>query len=478
MARNDCNRQIYSLTPPGFRWPQFVDFEGNLVTRTAGNLPLICWPDGSWCGPANTYMRELLEKGLSRKNRGGSLSVAAAHLTHLIRYCWHTRTDFIDLTDNQFYDFVHALIAEKDTRDPSRARRQTNTTIEIGKTCLAFLDSVGRQCGDLSFLGSEGRIRAYIREYRISIRRGGRGKTVKTVRGWHHPAIPHPAATKRRMPIGSDSIEKLRDAVKKISTNSHQRKRRHVLLKLLEITGARRAEIASITTKDVEDALAMELPMLRIPTLKKRTEEYRYVPIRIPDLKFIKEYIDVERNSVILRKLKSKPDHGIILLNDRTGDALRPNTLTQEIRCLAKSAGIVLKACPHMFRHRFITKVFVALIEQHELENKDDLRHLLIDGESIKTKVTEWTGHADFNSLDRYINLAFEEVERFKKTYDVVQTTMAIDSFIGTLEADIAAVEANEQGSLERARQHLIEFRRDLAKPNQSDKRSTDKTDI
>jgi integrase len=95
---------------------------------------------------------------------------------------------------------------------------------------------------------------------------------------------------------------------------------------------------------------------------------------------------------------------------------------------LAKAAGIDEKAHAHMFRHRFITKLFVALIEQHTVENVDDFRRALLDTESMKQKIQQWTGHTSTASLEIYINLAFEEVANFKKTYDAVTLARVIDS--------------------------------------------------
>ncbi|MCX7112744.1 MAG: hypothetical protein NTX45_22005 [Proteobacteria bacterium] len=53
----------------------------------------------------------------------------------------------------------------------------------------------------------------------------------------------------------------------------------------------------------------------------------------------------------------------------------------------------------------------------------------MLDTETIKQKIQQWTGHANLSSLDVYINLAFEEAANFKKTYDVVSLRRAVDSF-------------------------------------------------
>lgn len=99
-----------------------------------------------------------------------------------------------------------------------------------------------------------------------------------------------------------------------------------------------------------------------------------------------------------------------------------------------------------MFRHRFITKLFVALIEQHDIQNKDDFRRALLDVEAMKQKVQQWTGHTSPASLEIYTNLAFEEVANFKRTYDAVTLSRVVDSV--RHQADLIRDEINSGASL------------------------------
>ncbi|MEW5965797.1 MAG: site-specific integrase [Thermodesulfobacteriota bacterium] len=446
MSEKPRKRQLYTLSEQCFAAPSFVDHAGRLHSRPASDLPLMIWPDGSWCSPANTFMRELFEKGLSRRNRGGSLAVAAANLTHLLRYCWGRRTDPRDLTDNQFREFISRLIEEPRSKQPDQKTRDANSVITIGRTCMQFLDSVGRHMGDNTLIGPDGRIRAQVKQHQVKIAGRGPGHSTKTIHYWDHPALPKPNTKRKRPPIPTAAIEDMRKAVAAISTTSHLRMRRHTTLKLLEITGARRGEIAGITVESVQNASRMEIPMLLVPTLKKRGGQamYRYLPISRADIAFILQYAEIHRRPIIRRKLKGKSDHGILLVNGVTGGPLQPNSITQEIRQLAQAAKIKGKACPHMFRHRFLTKLFVALIEQHNIENTDQFRRLLIDGEELKQKVAEWSGHSSLESLDHYIDLAFDEVGNYKRVYHLVSTGLAIDSFIGTIQAEMDALENGE----------------------------------
>lgn len=80
-----------------------------------------------------------------------------------------------------------------------------------------------------------------------------------------------------------------------------------------------------------------------------------------------------------------------------------------------------------------LTKLFVALIEQHEYENGDDFRRALLDGETLKRKVQEYTGHTSISSLEPYIHLAFEEAAKFGTTLDLIKAKLAVESLQSNL---------------------------------------------
>lgn len=471
-------RQLYVLSSRRFESPDFVDETGALITRPGGDIPLIFWPNGRWCAPANTFMRELFERGLSRRNRGGSLAIAASHISHLIRYCWDRRKYFDALTDNDFRAFVGLLLSEAHFRRPGQKARSPDSVIRIGRSCLQFLDCFARQCDSRHLLGADGQIRAELKEYQIRLPgRGASRSRTKTVHYWYHPAFPEPSALKRRGPISTANIERIREGIGAHSKTPHQRMRRHTTIKLLEITGSRRGEVALITVASVIQASRMEVPMLRVPTLKKRADDppYRYVPVSRSDIAFILQYVDVYRRAIVRRKLKGIPDHGVLLVSGTTGEPYSPTSITKEIRRIARLAGIGEKACPHMFRHRFITKLFVALIEQHAAENPDQFRRMLLDGEALKCKVMEWTGQANVETLDRYIDLAFDEVANYKRMYDLVSASVALDSFRGSFQAIAQALSSGESPAqvVERALALISAMERDLQSRKRSESEET-----
>lgn len=215
------------------------------------------------------------------------------------------------------------------------------------------------------------------------------------------------------------------------------------MIKLFEMTGGRRGEVARVTVREVREAAKMEHPLLRIPTLKTRRKDDRLVPVYAHDLRLILEYIDVNRAQIVRDTVGSARDGGTVLIGETSGEALDVETITREMAILANHAGLRRKACPHMFRHRFITKIFVSLIEAHRFTNTDEFRRALLDGEAIKRKVLEWTGHRSVASLEPYIHLAFDEFANLKSTYARMSTRLVIESFASTVEQTLLELKSS-----------------------------------
>lgn len=425
--------KLYRLTEATFSLPFYVDEKRIPRTTAAQDIPMLTWPNGAWCLPANVYMLELYHRGLSRKNRGGTLLAYATNISHLIRFCFNNKIDFIDLTDNQFSLFIKTLTGESSKDNPERRARDANSVIAIGRNSLDFLTCVGKLFNDDSFVGPTGRIVIDKREASIHLsgRPKGRDKLIRIY--LHHHSFPTPDPKKKRLPISAANIRKLYDAAESASKTMYQRKRRYVMLKLLEITGGRRSEVAALTTESVRQASLMAEPMLMLLTAKRPTESYRYIPVARHDIEFLLEFIDINRRRVIRTTCSLEKDDGFVLVSETTGHRIRPNTITQEIRILAQHATIDVKTCPHMFRHAFITNVFVALIEQHHFENPDGFRMAILDTEGIKQEVLEWTGHSDIRSLEPYIHIAFAKIANFEKTLNSVKLGLLVDSLRTTI---------------------------------------------
>lgn len=425
--------KLYQITDTDFKAYSHTIQNGRVQTSPADNIPMMRWPDGRWCWLANVYMHELYQRGLSRKNNGGTLLTYAANISPLIRFCYNNQVDFIDLTDNKFTFFIKTLQGKRRIKDPEVLSRDANSVIAIGSTCLDFLACVGRFYDEDEFIGLKGRIIAHQKEYVIKGEGLKKGRVVRKY--WHHRAFPTADPKKKRLPISTENIKKLREAVLPLSNDSYVRKRRYTMLTLLEITGARRYEVAKATVDSVRKAALMPQPMLKLITVKRHggRDVTRFLPISNHDVRVLLEFIDKNRQIIIKKTCGFANDDGYLLVSETTGKGLKPNTITQEISLLRKEAGIKEKACPHMFRHRFITKMFVALIERHEFENVDDFRRALLDTETMKQQLQEWTGHVNISSLDVYLHLAFEEAAHYKKTYSAISAKRVVESLSSSL---------------------------------------------
>lgn len=423
--------KLYHNTSAGFALPLYVGPTRTVATEPADDIPMLEWPDGRWCFEANIYMLSLYRRGLSRRNRGGTLHTYATNISHLLRYCFANNIELIDLTDNQFTFFIKSLQGERRDRDPNCYARDANSVIAIGRNCLDFLTCVSRLHNDDDLIGQNGRIRTEEKSFEIPFRGALRGKGKIRRRYWHHRAFPTPDPQIKRFPVGADAIQRLREAVLPMGGSLYMRKRRYVMLMLLEITGGRRSEVVNLTVESVREAAGMEYPMLKLITVKRkgRREDHRLIPIARHDVLLLLEFIDKNRRYVVRTTCGLDHDDGYVFISDLTGRKVTYNFFTQEMAKLKKQAGIREKACPHMFRHRFITKLFVSLIQEHELKNQDEFRRALIDTEAMKQKLQQWTGHKDVNSLNVYINLAFDEITNFKQTFDILGMKRSLASF-------------------------------------------------
>ncbi|WP_127446172.1 site-specific integrase [Comamonas terrigena] len=379
---------------------------------------------------------ELFDRGLSRSGRGGSLTTYVSNIGHLVRFCFKRRVDFHDLTDGQFSTFIHSL--RKQGADIGQPVRSDSHTLAIGNHCLDFLEFIALDREEPNLLGRQGKIKAY----RETIHRTRERHKYKSK--WCHSSLPSPAPLHRRYPISANAINALREAVLPTSTSMEQRRRRYAMLRVLEMTGGRRIEVANLSIADVARAISTSPHMLRMMTAKRRggKEAYREIPVAKADLLELWNFIQTSRRAVIRRTVGLEKDHGKFFINERTGMPLRPNTITQEIHILSQHAGLKNSASPHLFRHRFITKMFVALIEQHDFESPSDLRRAIISVKDIKQQLQQWTGHLSLSSLDRYIDLAFSEIEQ-------VGTNRSVIDLHAELEALRAAVNRIGSSSLE-----------------------------
>jgi len=407
---------------------------GKIATKDGSNMPHIVWPNGTPCMLANLYMLHLRERrgrgrrqGLSRRgSKGGTMGEYAAKLSQLVRFCYTNNWDFIHLTDDKFTIFINLLRSERASHNPE-ARKKTETTITaVGRVCLDFLEYVGALYEDPNFVSEQGTIRATRKEMRIS----GRGSDKEIKRSyWHHHSFSGGERIKKRNPIPVENVEKLREAVDTVSGSRFLQSRRHCVLSILEQVGPRRGEIVELRVSEIMKASGMEHPMLKILNLKQGEDSYRSVPVTHMLLAQLKKHIRLYRNKIIKSKLGKANDHDYFLVSETTGKPIAADLITNEIFKLRTIANIEEQACAHMFRHSFVTNLFVLLIERHEFENTDDFRKALLSSEKFKVEVMQWTGHKSAASLDHYIDFAFAKVANYARTVSSVHLVRAQEIF-------------------------------------------------
>ena len=123
-------------------------------------------------------------------------------------------------------------------------------------------------------------------------------------------------------------------------------------------------------------------------------------------------------SQVIKNTIDKTNDKGYLLISENTDKAILPVTITNEINKIRKAARIDENVCAHMFRHRFITNLFIQLIKQYDIQNKDQFRNSLMDLENLKVYIQQATGHKNVNSLENFIDIAKSELTHMNKVVD------------------------------------------------------------
>ena len=406
--------------------------DGKLTCRTYENVATMSWPDGSPCLLGNAYVLELLNRDLSTRSGGGTIRQYALDISHLLRYCFDNEISLLNLTDSRFTQFVNGLRAELDRDGSGRKARDANTLKAIGRRCLDFLSFVGLASGHPRLVAQDGRIKATQKKSTSKVS-GSRQLVTRTF--WDHKSLGGGDPRTSRMPISNDSINRMYEAIFKVGKSDHMHRRDQLLLRCLEIFGCRVGELALLRVADVLVARESSTPMLRFATLKKRNRDAtRMLPVLKQDLAEMCRYIVVHRREIIRRTIGIAKDHGHVFVSEVTGMPLSAKTLSNQVLAIRRAAGITEQACAHMFRHRFITNMLVMLIRRYDFHNADQFRKALIDVETLKMEVLQWTGQANTASLEPYLDFAFKDIGNFDVVKNAIRADQARLSFDRSLE--------------------------------------------
>lgn len=376
-------------------------FNNKFKTKNFNKFPFFTFKNGMPILALNSYIQSDHILSLSKE----SIFKIAYSLTHIVKFCETNKIKMEEFTENNFIAFNHYLQSEG---------RENKTTIFILINTLNFYNYLGQK-----FLN--------INNYAIDILnctyKKSNYKSNKDVRSLFHFSFPVREPNKKRSPISLNHIEKMYESINKTSNSIFVQKRNRVILKLLEITGARVGEIALLKVEDIENLFKMENPILKMRTLKRKADniDFRYIPVNKVDFNEINSYIKIYRSKIIKNTVGKLKDEGYLLINENTGQAIIPLTISNEINKLRKISGIQENVCAHMFRHRFITNLFIQLIKQYDIQNRDQFRNNLMDLENLKVYIQQATGHKNVNSLDHYIDIAKSELTNMDIIVDNLQ---------------------------------------------------------
>lgn len=181
--------------------------------------------------------------------------------------------------------------------------------------------------------------------------------------------------------------------------------------------------------EDVVAAAAMSEPKLKMVTVKRGDLlSYRLVPIARTDLDVLLDYIRFDRRPLIRRTCGAIKDDGFFFVSERTGRGLSAETITSEFRLMRNTAGVTQQACAHMLRHRRLTRHLIRLIRTHKLRNIDQFKAHFYDLKAFKHELMELTGRRSIASLDPYLHIAFDEVEKYSETISEARRQDRFDS--------------------------------------------------
>ncbi|TPG84803.1 tyrosine-type recombinase/integrase [Pseudomonas mandelii] len=404
--------QLHTLLPNTAQLAVGIHTDGKeLYFKKAGGLPTIYYPNGQYCVEANSWLVEKFRNSnVSLREKGGTLGQNAFDLSEIIRYLHYNNIKPIEMTNTRYEAFILGLSAK---RTPNGAEaRSSNVIRSIGSTTLDFLNHVGELHNHTDFIAKKGIIKA------IRVDKDLPKELKYKARGlrWYHPILPTPEPEHRRYPISDNSINKLYQAAELRPRGFARRSK--VLISVFEHTGARRSEVAALLVSDVIKAFNSTdaNPLVRLITLKRRVNHFRFVPVPRAVIAIWIDYIKTTRKLVMVKKHGHSKDHDVMLINHLTGAPLSPFSIPNEIHDLKTTANIDEPAHAHLFRHRFITNKLKMLIMQFNFDNQDAFRRALLDISGFKHKIQEWVGHISVESLERYIHLACREITQEDST--------------------------------------------------------------
>ncbi|SFP67684.1 hypothetical protein SAMN05216229_104275 [Geopseudomonas sagittaria] len=416
--------------------------------RVVKRLAFLSWPNGKPCVAANHWLTSV-----SSSTTGSTTATYAAHVSHLIRFCFSKKISFHQLSDGLLHELVEDLICERSREDPSLFARHNNHVRQIIRTCISFLFWYQ----DNFFVGRDGRLIGVLSDNpKIVVKLK---RTSRVVYFEHSSLPPKEALQSDKNPMPDEYIERIQDEIlrrREISekgagssdlVNQRARyiyERRIFVVWIMKRTGLRPEEMHEIPVHENANVLA-EL-RIKIPTKKRRrnTPPVRSFPIMARDAMHFTRYMRAREAFTSFLKVLDPGyiDCGALLLNEH-GRAVRKESLTKDFERLSKGAGLEsTKSCFSMFRHRFITREIVVHLKEF-MSGGSSAREMMTDAvlKSIAKRIASKTGHGSPESIWAYFDIAWDYIGLW-----------------GSADAALLAID-----SMESVKEELVRTRHDVA---------------
>tara|TARA_B110000211_G_scaffold189077_1_gene215186 strand:- start:17886 stop:19379 length:1494 start_codon:yes stop_codon:yes gene_type:complete len=441
------NSQLWTFLPD-IEYPSVLRFDhqtGEVISTLdkREGVFLFNWPDGRACFPIEMFLSDISDTKSIKKSDGGTVGNYATDLTHLVRYCYDTKVQFHELRMFDIDELIKRLAAEK--RSNGR-RSRNNDTIKEGilPKIVAFLKWLQKNhYPRLNLIGVDTVEVRYQIKLKIVKKTGGNGKNYGEAEVF--PTKLPRSTPQLKTPISTSVINQLWDTLNdtknEMKLNNHllslfdekdQKEqldymyhRRRFQLTMLEATGLRPQELVQM---EYDDNLELvENHKIKIPTLKREEGRIRVIPIERGVAIKVQLFMEVHRQKLIERLIKydlianENDVDDYIFLGSENAKQVQPDAAYQEFRRLNIRAGVEVKSCQSMFRHRFITNMvkihFSSFMDKNPIKNKYNINDH--DYRTILRKVAGFTDHKDPKSLFDYIDLAWEELDVFSYAYEV-----------------------------------------------------------
>ncbi len=425
-------------------------------------LFVLSWPDGTPCLYAEMFLLDKSYRLTTRRNDGGSLKVAAADLSHLVRFCWKYERNLWELGDGDMREMIAWLQQPRSVNNPMVPHRNRNTINRVIAQAIEFLlwlqgtimperQIVGtrEQQPQITCVETTGRRRGQAWAGRLAFAfrltadspdpKGPISRELRQ-RLWEGVAKMADAATEN-----ARYVARFPSRAAWLAERDYLRARRELMLSLLEATGCRPGELARLSL--TKNLACVATGKIVLTTLKRRRAEdpERIIPLARAVCVRLELFIRKYRSALVTAMQERDRDivqSDAIFITCRTGAPMTEATLTKDFQRITRCAGIAQRTCMSMFRHRFITNMVALHLDAFVRESPGKHRQYLIEADyrSILKRVAVFTGHGSVDSLFTYIDWAWEELGVFDRVAEAHALTSVIDESLlrlGTLASEL-----------------------------------------